>query len=333
MQDRDATRGRSYECAEDLAADGVVYAEVRLAPELSTEKGLTLDEVIDAVLDRLPPRLRRHRPHDLRDPVGDAHRRPRPRRSPSWPCVRRDGGVVGFDIAGAEAGYPPGAAPRRVPVRHTGRTSTPPSTPARRSVSRRSGRRVQFCGAERLGHGVRHRRRHRSRRRPVPTRPPGRRTSVTGASRLRCARTSNVNTGVVPDDRHPPDRDAAPPAVPSDRQHRQPPDERHLDDQGRSRAAPRRCSTGGSNDFEWLTVNAMKTAFAPFDERLRTHQRRDQTAEASTPCYKRAALGVACSMAFQPCPSEVRPFDAPPHADTLVRRPDMTPPTPCSART
>ena len=39
------------ECAEDLAADGLVYAEVRYAPELSTERGLTLDEVVAATLE------------------------------------------------------------------------------------------------------------------------------------------------------------------------------------------------------------------------------------------------------------------------------------------
>ena len=51
MQDRDAIERVAFECALDLAADGVVYAEVRFAPELSTEKGMTLDEVMDAVLD------------------------------------------------------------------------------------------------------------------------------------------------------------------------------------------------------------------------------------------------------------------------------------------
>ena len=39
------------ECAEDLAADGIVYAEVRYAPELSTQGGLSLDEVMEAWLD------------------------------------------------------------------------------------------------------------------------------------------------------------------------------------------------------------------------------------------------------------------------------------------
>src|SRR6478672_112668 len=51
MQERDAIVRVAAECAEDLAADGVVYAEVRYAPELSVERGLTLDEVVEANLE------------------------------------------------------------------------------------------------------------------------------------------------------------------------------------------------------------------------------------------------------------------------------------------
>src|SRR5271169_6617256 len=51
MQAPDALRRVAAECAEDLAADGVVYAEVRFAPELHTERGLSLDEVVEAVLE------------------------------------------------------------------------------------------------------------------------------------------------------------------------------------------------------------------------------------------------------------------------------------------
>ena len=51
MQTPDALRRVAAECAEDLAADGVVYAEVRFAPELHTERGLSLDEVVEAVLE------------------------------------------------------------------------------------------------------------------------------------------------------------------------------------------------------------------------------------------------------------------------------------------
>ena len=51
LQERDAIVRVAAECAEDLAADGVVYAEVRYAPELSVERGLTLDEVVEANLE------------------------------------------------------------------------------------------------------------------------------------------------------------------------------------------------------------------------------------------------------------------------------------------
>ncbi len=50
MQTRDSIQRVAAECAEDLAADGVVYAEIRFAPELHRERGLTLDEVLEAVL-------------------------------------------------------------------------------------------------------------------------------------------------------------------------------------------------------------------------------------------------------------------------------------------
>src|ERR1700749_1355708 len=49
MQTRDALVRVAAECAEDLAADGVVYAEVRYAPEQHLEAGLTLEEVVEAV--------------------------------------------------------------------------------------------------------------------------------------------------------------------------------------------------------------------------------------------------------------------------------------------
>src|SRR3990170_1536798 len=51
MQTRDAIERVAAECVEDLAADGIVYAEVRMAPELLTDGGLGLDEVTTAILD------------------------------------------------------------------------------------------------------------------------------------------------------------------------------------------------------------------------------------------------------------------------------------------
>src|SRR5690606_33907534 len=53
MQTRDAIERVAAECVEDLAADGVWYAEVRMAPELLTDGGLTLDEATLAMLDGL----------------------------------------------------------------------------------------------------------------------------------------------------------------------------------------------------------------------------------------------------------------------------------------
>src|SRR5437588_3249742 len=50
MQTAEALRRVAYECALDLATDGVVYTEVRFAPEQHLERGLTLDEVVEAVL-------------------------------------------------------------------------------------------------------------------------------------------------------------------------------------------------------------------------------------------------------------------------------------------
>src|SRR5918999_6177037 len=50
MQTRDAIERVAAECVEDLADDGVVYAEVRMAPELLTDGGLTLDEATEAIL-------------------------------------------------------------------------------------------------------------------------------------------------------------------------------------------------------------------------------------------------------------------------------------------
>jgi len=49
MQHKDAIERVAFECAQDLAADGVVYAEVRYAPEQHLVAGLELDEVVDAV--------------------------------------------------------------------------------------------------------------------------------------------------------------------------------------------------------------------------------------------------------------------------------------------
>ena len=106
MQDRDSIERVATECAQDLAADGVVYAEVRFAPELHLERGLSLDDVVDAVVTGFQ-----------RGSAGtsltiyailSAMRTAARSTEIAELAVRwRDAGVVGFDIAGAEAGHPP----------------------------------------------------------------------------------------------------------------------------------------------------------------------------------------------------------------------------------
>ena len=51
MQRPEAIHRVARECALDLAADGVVYAEVRFAPELSTARGLAIEAVVEAMVD------------------------------------------------------------------------------------------------------------------------------------------------------------------------------------------------------------------------------------------------------------------------------------------
>ncbi len=153
MQSRDSLVRVARECAEDLAADGVVYAEVRFAPELHIEKGLSLDEVVEAVLEGFRQGSE-GRPITVRV-LCTAMRTAALSLQIAELAVRwRDEGVCGFDIAGAEAGYPP---TRHLDAFqyvmrenfhitiHAGEAFGVPSI----------WEALQFCGAERLGHGVR----------------------------------------------------------------------------------------------------------------------------------------------------------------------------------
>src|ERR1700747_3117720 len=153
MQTRDALIRVAAECAEDLAADGVVYAEVRFAPELHLERDLSLDEVVEAVLEgfRRGSAGRKITVYALLTAMRTAARL----LEVAELAVRhREAGVVGFDIAGAEAGNRPSRhldAFQYVEREnfhitiHAGEGFGLPS----------SWEALQWCGAERLGHGVR----------------------------------------------------------------------------------------------------------------------------------------------------------------------------------
>ncbi len=264
MQHRDAIERVAYECAADLAADGVVYAEVRFAPELHTEAGLTLDEVVEAVLAGF-----------ARGSAGtsltiyailSAMRTAARSLAIAELAVRsRDAGVVGFDIAGAEAGYPP---TRHLDAfQYVQRENFHSTIHAGEAFGLPSiWEAIQFCGGERLGHGVR----------IVDDITGERGDESLGrlASYIRDRRiplelcpTSNVNTGVC--------ASIADHPIGMLRRLRfrvtVNTDNRLMSDTSMSKemAQLHDAFGWGLDDFEWLTVNAMKSAFAPFPERLR----------------------------------------------------------------
>src|SRR4029077_5877059 len=112
MQSPAAIARVAAECAEDLAAGGVVYAEVRYAPELSTTGGLGLDAVVEAVTAGFRTGMDRAtaagQPIIVRSLATAMRQEDRALEIAELALRHRDDGVVGFDIAGPEAGYPPG---------------------------------------------------------------------------------------------------------------------------------------------------------------------------------------------------------------------------------
>lgn len=263
MQHRDAIERVSFECARDLADDGVVYAEVRMAPELCTEAGLTLDEVVEAILDGF------RRGSEGTDLVirliCSAMRTAARSLEIAELAVRwRDAGVVGFDIAGAEAGYPP--------TRHLDafqfvqRENFHTTIHAGEAFGLPSiWEAVQFCGAERLGHGVRI---VDDISGPEGDEQLGRLASFVRDRRipLELCPTSNVGTGVC--------ASIADHPIGLLRRLRfrvtVNTDNRLMSATSMSKEFRQLADAfgWGLDDVEWLTINAMKSAFLPFPERL-----------------------------------------------------------------
>src|SRR5580700_11350632 len=153
MQTPDALRRVAEECAEDLAADGIVYAEVRFAPELHTERGLTLDQVVEAVLDGFA-RGSKNRPIRVYALLTAMRTAARSLEIAELAVKYRDKGVVGFDIAGAEAGWPPSRHLDAFQYIH--RENFHITIHAGEGFGLPSiWEAVQWCGTERLGHGGR----------------------------------------------------------------------------------------------------------------------------------------------------------------------------------
>ncbi|MDW6062095.1 adenosine deaminase [Streptomyces sp. FXJ1.4098] len=269
MQTRDALFRVAAECAEDLAEDGVVYAEVRYAPEQHLTRGLTLEQVVEAVNEGFREGERRAREKGLRIRVGALltamRHAARALEIAELANGYRDHGVVGFDIAGAEAGYPP---TRHLDAFeylkrennhftiHAGEAFGLPSI----------WQALQWCGADRLGHGVRI-------IDDIEVADDGSVTLGRLASYVRDKRiplelcpTSNLQTGAA--------RSYAehPIGLLRRLQFRATvnTDNRLMSGTSMSDEFEHLVSTFHYtlDDMQWFTVNAMKSAFIPFDERL-----------------------------------------------------------------
>jgi adenosine deaminase len=270
MQTEGALRRVARECAEDLAADGVVYAEVRFAPELHIDGGLTLEEVIEAVLagfaEGEQATAAAGRPIVIRTLLTAMRTAARSREIAERVVAYRDAGVVGFDIAGAEEGYPPTRHLdafeylRRENAHFTIHAGEAFGLPSIWEA-------IQWCGAERLGHGV-----HimdditreadgsvrlgalaayiRDRRVPLEMCPSS--NVQTGAAQsiathpIGLLRTLGFRVTVNTDNRL--------------MSHTSMSKEMYLLSEAFGY---------GLADLQWLTVNAMKSSFLPFDQRLR----------------------------------------------------------------
>ncbi|MPY79622.1 MAG: adenosine deaminase [Actinophytocola sp.] len=269
MQTADAISRVAAECAEDLAADGVVYAEVRYAPELSTQGGLSLEAVVEAILDGFRSGTARAAQAGRRIRMGlllCAMRQETRAMEIAELVVRyRDSGVVGFDIAGPEAGFPPTRFLdsfeylRRANCHFTIHAGEGFGLPSIWEA-------IQWCGAARLGHGVR----------IVDdidvaedgTAKLGRLASFVRDRRipLEMCPTSNVHTGTVGSlAEHPIGllrRLYFRVTVNTDN--------RLISQTSMTEEFGRLADEFGYDfdDMQWFTVNAMKSAFIPFDQRL-----------------------------------------------------------------
>ena len=273
MQTESALHRVAAECAEDLADDGVVYAEVRFAPEQHLAAGLSLDQVVEAVLAGFAEGQRRvaargGREIQVRTLLTAMRHAARSMEIAELAVRYRDAGVVGFDIAGREAGFPP---TRHLDAFeylqrenfhftiHAGEAFGLPSI----------WQAIQWCGADRLGHGVR----------IVDDITPGPDGGAAGARLGRLAAyvrdkriplelcpSSNVQTGAAASIAE------HPIGLLSQLRFRVTinTDNRLMSGTSMSREMALLVEAFSYDlaDLQWFTVNAMKSSFLPFDERL-----------------------------------------------------------------
>ncbi len=150
MQTPDALERIARECAEDLAADGVVYAEVRFAPELATAGGLSVRQVLEAISRGFTAG-----PRDIvvRQLVCAMRQEDRAAEVFAVAAGAQDLGVVGVDLAGPEAGF--GASRHAAALAAAVASGLRVTVHAGEAAGPESIAEALDHGAERLGHGVR----------------------------------------------------------------------------------------------------------------------------------------------------------------------------------
>ncbi len=269
MQSAENLRRVAQECVEDLAADGVVYAEVRYAPEQHLVGGLSLEQVVEAVLEGFAAGEKQaradRRPIVVRQILTAMRHQARSREIAELVVRYRDEGVVGFDIAGAEAGFPP--------TRHLDAFEYLQRENAHFTIHAGEAfglpsiwEAIQWCGADRLGHGVRI-------IDDITPRPDGGYQLGRLASYVRDKRiplemcpSSNVQTGAATSIAEHPIR------VLKELGFRVTvnTDNRLMSGTSMTEEMFALVEAFGYtlDDLRWFTINAMKSAFLPFDERL-----------------------------------------------------------------
>jgi len=155
MQTADALERVAYEAMEDLAADGVAYAELRFAPQFHGDGGLPLERVVEAVLLGME---RAGKKQGMRWGLIICGMRSSPPeislKMAELAISFRDRGCIGFDLAGDEFGHPPKAHLEAFQL--CKRESFNITIHAGEAFGISSiWQALQFCGAHRIGHGTR----------------------------------------------------------------------------------------------------------------------------------------------------------------------------------
>lgn len=269
MQSADQLARVAHEFVLDQAADGVIYAEARYAPEQHVRQGLTLSEVVEAVARGLESGMAEAEGLGMAiivQQIVTSMRHGEPTIEIADLAIRyRNEGVCGFDIAGAEDGFPPS---RFQPAfDHLKRNNAYFTIHAGEAFGLPSiWEAVQLCGANRLGHGVRI-------TEDISVDDDGHHHLGDLAAYVRNTRiplemcpSSNLQTGIA-------DSIAEHPiGLLKDLGFRITVncDNRLMSDTTMSREFAKLVDAFGwdIDDIEWATINAMKSAFLPFEQRL-----------------------------------------------------------------